>query len=115
MIYEFNKYGVCLNPTVILEKETKQYSVRLTVAQAPSGKWDYGYMLHIKFGHMGYSAGGANDLGKYDTMEAAKKSAIDWYTDALEKGLKQAKEWNGRLYDVQSKPKPKSDQLKLFK
>lgn len=64
---------------------------------------------------MSYAGGGANMPGKYDTMEAAKKSAIEWYTDHLKDELKKAKEWNASMQNVESSPKPKSDQLTLFK
>ena len=80
MIYEFNENGVCLNPTIVLAKETKKYSIELCVSQGLNGKWDYGYSLSLKFGHFIYHGGGASDNGKYDTMQAAKRAAEEWFT-----------------------------------
>lgn len=115
MIYEFNKNGTCLNPTVFLLKETKQYSAKLSIAQGLNGKWSYGYSLNVKFGHFVYHGGGAYKDGKYDTMEAAKAAALAWFTVTLKKDLADAKAWNGSMYNLGAKRKPKPSQLKLFK
>ena len=115
MEYTFNAHGVCTNATRILEKETKEYDVILTVAQAPNGKWTYGYVLHIKFGNHAYSGAGASmNRAKYDTMEEAKAEVIEWYLDTLKKDLAEARAWNARQLDYDRQQKPRSKQLNLF-
>lgn len=114
--YTYNDHGVCLNPKVVLLKETKEYYVKLVVAQAPNGKWCYGYSIHIKFGNMSYSGGPASIRGaKFDTEEDARKTVMNWYAEEIKKDLARAREYLRNEYEHSPKnKKPQPNQPTLF-
>ncbi len=95
--YTFNENGVCTNPTVILQKETKQYAVQLNVCQLPNGKWVGGYLFGVRFGNYGCCSGGDSIHSEpFETMEAASKAVTNYYLKRIQEMIQSAHDWNRR-------------------
>ena len=96
--YTFNEHNVCLNPTVVLLHQDKQYTGQVTVFKAPNGKWGYAMKIYIKFGNMGCKSTPPSICSAtYSTMSEARKEGVLYYGTELLLMLQEAKEWNMRV------------------
>ena len=113
--FTFNEHGVCENPKTVLLKETKEYRAELVVAQAQTGKWCYGYSIHVKFGNMSYSGGPASiHRAEFDTEEDARKTVVNWYAEEIKKDLAAARAYLRNEHSPRNKKPNTKSQPTLF-
>lgn len=96
-MYQYNEHGVCTNPDIFMQVETKEHYAKLKICQLPNGAWTFGYSFGVHFGNMAGCSGPASITGhQYPTPAEAKKAAINYYQPKIQTMIQDAKEWNRR-------------------
>jgi len=74
--FEYNEYGVCLNPEQEIIFENKKFSAKIFLAEK-GGQWAYGYDFGIKGGFRSSGLPGFNKHRKpFQRKECARIDAI---------------------------------------